>query len=315
MTSQPPPRSRFAPLVQGGAAFGGLFHPVDPDQVQQALETAWELGLRAFDTAPHYGVGRSEELVGRFLRTKPRDEFVLSTKVGRLLVDDPDAPTEGEGYVATPHRRRVPDYTADGVRRSLDASLERLGLDRVDVALVHDPEDHLDTAVREAAPALAELRSQGVLGGFGVGTNFSATAERFVAETDLDHLLLAGRYTLLERGPAETLLPACAEHGVAVLAAGVFNSGLLVDPTAAGARYNYVEAPADIVARAQRMEAACTRAGVSLRAAAVQFPARHPAVTAVVLGAGSAAEVRDSWEQLQVPVPESLWGELADLAG
>lgn len=308
-----PPSTRFAPLVQGGAAFGGLYEPVDPEEVRSALQAAWDLGLRAFDTAPHYGVGLSEELVGRFLQLQPRPDFVVSTKVGRLLVDDPAARTEDAGFVGTPRRRRVLDYSADGVRRSLEESLTRLGLDHVDLALVHDPEDHLEPALREAAPALAELRDQGVIGGFGVGTNFAATAERFVQETDLDHVLIAGRYTLLERGAGETLLPACAARGVAVLAAGVLNSGLLVSPGAADAHYDYEQAPPEVVQRAQLLEAACRRHSVSLRAAALQFPLRHPAVTAVVLGAGTAADIRDSHEQLAVEVPDELWAELDEL--
>jgi len=303
----------FAPLVQGGAAFGGLYAPVDDGTVQQALEEAWAAGIRAFDTAPHYGVGLAEERLGAFLSGRPRDEFVVSTKVGRLLVDDPDAPTEGDGFVDTPRRRRVRDYSADGVRRSLEESMQRLGLDRIDLALIHDPEDFLDAAVGEAAPALSRLRDEGVIGGYGVGTNFADVALRLVQETDLDTVLIAGRYTLLDRSAGSALLPACAERGVAVLAAGVLNSGLLADPGAADAHYDYALAPADVVARARRLQDACAAYDLELRAAALQFPLRHPAVRAVVLGAGTAAAVRDSMAQLAAEVPDALWDELESI--
>jgi D-threo-aldose 1-dehydrogenase len=305
------PGPTFAPVVQGGAAFGGLYAPVPDEVVEEALAAAWAGGVRAFDTAPHYGVGLGEERMGRFLATRPRAEFVLSTKVGRLLVDDPAAPTEAEGYVGTPRRRRVRDYSPAGIRRSIEESLQRLGLDRVDLVLIHDPEDYLDQAVDEAAPTLSALRDEGVIGGYGVGTNYAEVALRLVTETDLDHVMIAGRYTLLERGAVGLeLLEACLARGVRVLAAGLLNSGLLADPDAADAHYDYEIAPAEVVQTAQRLQQACRRHGVELRAAALQFPLRHPAVSAVVLGAGTAETVRDSAEQLRVEVPESLWTEL-----
>jgi len=300
----------FGPVVQGGAGFGGLYEPIDDDTVRMALQTAWDAGVRAFDTAPHYGVGLSEERLGRFLADQPRDEFVLSTKVGRLLLDDPDAPDAGEGFVATPRRRRVRDYSADGVRRSLEESLQRLGLDRVDLALLHDPEDFLDQAVAEGAPALGALRDEGVIGGFGVGTNFAEVALRLVTETDLDHVMIAGRYTLLDRTGAEELLPACAERGVTILAAGVLNSGLLVDPDAENPFFDYEPAPPHLVAKARHLQETCARYGVDLRAAALQFPLRHPAVGAVVVGARTAPAVADTMEQLAVHIPPTLWAEL-----
>ena len=301
-------------VVQGGAGFGNLYRAVEADVVQQALETAWDLGVRSFDTAPHYGVGLGEERLGRFLAGQPRDEFTISTKVGRLLVEDPAAPTEAEGFVGTPTRRRIRDYSAAGVRRSLEDSLSRLGLDRIDLVLIHDPEDFLDAAITEAAPALSVMRAEGVIGGYGVGTNYSEVALRLVRETDLDTVLIAGRYTLLDRGAGAQLLPACVERGVEVLTAGLFNSGLLADPDAADAHYNYGRPPATVVDTARRMQQTCLDHGVSLRAAALQFPLRHPAVTAVVLGATTAAEVRDGCQQLQEPVPEELWSALERLS-
>ncbi|MFC7618923.1 aldo/keto reductase [Microlunatus sp. GCM10028923] len=304
-------RSPFGPVLLGGAGYANLYAAVSEDEAQAGLTTAWELGLRAFDTAPHYGAGLSEERLGRFLCTRPRDEFVVCTKVGRLLVDDPAASADAEGFADAPRRSRRFDYSADGVRRSLSESLQRLGLDRIDLALVHDPEDHLDQALGEAAKALSALRAKGVIGGWGVGTNFAATAERFVAETDLDHLMIAGRYTLLDRR-ADRLLGAAAERGVAVLTAGVLNSNILVDP-APGARFNYVPAPAPLLAAAQQMEAVCRRYGSTLRAAALQFGLRDPRVTGVVLGAGLPDLVADSVEQLGAVIDEACWAELEAL--
>jgi D-threo-aldose 1-dehydrogenase len=301
-------------VVQGGAAFGGLYRPVDDETVHEALQTAWDLGVRAFDTAPHYGVGVSEERLGRFLAERPREEFTLSTKVGRLLVDDPAAPTEDEGFAGTPRRRRVRDYSAAGVRRSLEESLTRLGLDRVDLALIHDPEDHLDTAVQEAGPALSALRDEGVIGGYGVGTNFSEVALRLVQQTDLDAVLIAGRYTLLDRRAEAQLLPACTERGVQVLTAGLLNSGLLADPDAADPHFDYAAASPEIVTVAQELQRRCRRFGVELRAAALQFPLRHPAVAAVVTGAGTAAEVRDCHAQLEADIDAELWAELDEVS-
>lgn len=303
-------RPVFGPVVQGGAAFGGLYHATDENTVRGALQAAWDIGIRAFDTAPHYGVGLSEERLGRFLVDQPRDAFVVSTKVGRLLVEDPTARTESDGFLGTPTRRRVLDYSAAGVRRSLEESLERMGLDRIDLVLIHDPEKFLDEAVNEAAPALSALRADGVIGGFGVGTNYVDTALRLVTETDLDTVMLAGRHTLLERGADPGLLAACAERGVDVLAAGPLNSGLLADPGGLEPHFNYEPAAPALVRTALALEATCHRYGVSLRAAALQFPLRHPAVSAVVLGPGTAAEVLDCRQQLDVVVPEELWAEL-----
>lgn len=299
-------------LVFGCASIGGLYKPASAKQAHQALTAAWDAGIRAFDTAPHYGVGQSEEFLGAFLRDRPRDEITLSTKVGRLLVEDPDAQDGTEGYFGNAKRSRVRDYSGDGIRRSLEESLERLGLDRVDTLFVHDPEDHMDAAIGEAAPALADLRDQGVIGSFGVGTNYAEVARRFVDETACDRLMIAGRYSLLDRRAEDVLLDRCAERGVEVLVAGVLNSGLLADP-APGAPFNYEPAPTWLIEVAQGMQAACARHGVSLRAAALQFPIRHRAITALVTGAGRPETVRDTVESLRVTVPEELWAELEEL--
>src|SRR5690606_9196433 len=213
-----------------------------------------------------------------------------------------------EGFAGAAQRVRIRDYSAAGVRRSLEESLQRMGLDRIDLALVHDPEDHLAAALGEAAPALSALRAEGVIDGWGVGTNYAATAERFVAETDLDHLMIAGRWTLLDRR-ADRMLTAAAERGVAVLTAGVLNSNILVDP-APGARFDYEPAPESLLARVRAMADVCRRDGVELPAAARQFGLCDPRVSAVVLGAGLADLISDSVEQLAAEVPEECWADL-----
>lgn len=299
-------------MILGCASMGGLYRPTTEDEAHEALHAAWELGVRSFDTAPHYGAGQSEEYLGAFLRTKAREDFTLSTKIGRLLYNDPTAEDGAAGFYGAPRRSRRRDYSAAGVRRSLEESLERLGLDRVDVLLVHDPEEHMPQALGEAAPALAALRDEGLIRAWGVGTNYAEVAERFVREAGADAVLIAGRYSLLDRRAEHGLLAACAEHEVEVLAAGVLNSGLLVDPQP-GAPFNYAPAPEWILAAAQRMAAACARHGVSLRAAALQFPSRHPAVTEVVTGAGRADSIRDTVAQLSAEVPAALWAELDEL--
>ena len=296
----------------GGAQIGGLYQAVDEATSTAVLTAAWAAGVRRFDTAPHYGAGQSEQRLGAFLSQFPREDYVLSTKVGRLLVDT-DEETEGvEGFFGAGRRRRIWDFSADGVRRSLEQSLERMGLDRIDIVLLHDPDHAMDQAVGEAYPALAQLRSEGAIGSVGAGMNTVAPLVRFVAETDIDTLMLAGRYTLLDQEALAELLPACVQHGVSVIAAGVFNSGLLADPKP-GAAYNYVEVPADILARAQQIQRLCVDHGVPLRAASVQFPLRHPGVTTVALGTRTAVHVHDTVGSFEFPIPETLWADLAEV--
>ena len=294
----------------GGAQIGGLYTAVDEATSTATLTAAWEAGVRRYDTAPHYGAGLSEQRLGAFLSQFPRDEYVLSTKVGRLLLNTDDD-TEGvEGFFGAGQRHRVWDFSADGVRLSLEQSLDRLGLDRIDIALLHDPDHAMDQAVGEAFPALAELREQGAIASVGAGMNTVAPLARFVAETDIDILMLAGRYTLLDQSALTVLLPACVDRGVDVIAAGVFNSGLLADPKP-GATYDYVEVAPDVLARAQHIQRVCADHGVPLRAAAVQFPLRHPAVTTVCVGTRTAAHVADTVSSFEFPIPEALWSDLA----
>ncbi|MEV0408847.1 aldo/keto reductase [Actinoallomurus sp. NPDC050550] len=302
--------ARVTRIGFGAAAIGGLYASVDAADAEAAIQAAWDGGVRYFDTAPHYGVGLSEERLGAFLRERPHTDFTVSTKVGRLLVPAEVPPPDGvDGFHGTPARTRVRDYSRDGVRRSLDDSLERLGLDRIDIALIHDPDDHVEQAIDEAYPALRELRDQGTVGAIGVGMNETAALARFVRETDLDCVLVAGRYTMLDHSAAEDLLPLCAERGVGVIAGGAFNSGLLAAPRP-GMRYDYAVAPPSVLARALRMKEICERHGTPLRAAALQFTAAHQAITTVLLGARSAAEVSDGLRMAGFPVPAKLWSDL-----
>jgi D-threo-aldose 1-dehydrogenase len=297
-------------LSLGGAAIGNLFTEVDEQAAAAAIDAAWAGGIRTFDTAPHYGLGLSERRLGQALRQRPRPEYVLATKVGRLLQPAPQPyGMDPDGFAVPATYTRTFDFSADGVRRSLEASLRRLGLDRVDVALIHDPDEHGEQALREAYPALERLRAEGTVRAIGVGMNQTALLTRFVTDTDIDVVLVAGRYTLLDQSAADALLPAALARGVAVIAGGVFNSGLLAAP-AAGAHYDYQVAPDSLLARARELEAVCGRFGVPLRAAAARFPLRHPAVASVLIGARSAAEITDAIRLRELEIPPALWDAL-----
>ncbi len=300
------------PLVFGGAPIGGLYAPVSDAVAAETLTAAWAAGIRAFDTAPHYGAGLSERRIGEFLAGRPRDEFAVSTKVGRRLVPAAGDTEGAEGFYGTPPLTRIRDYSRDGVLRSLEESLRRLGLDRVDIALIHDPDDFLPEAADGAYPALAELRGQGVVGAIGAGMNFTAPLTWLVERCDLDCVLVAGRYTLLDDSAAKSLFPLCLRRGVAVLAGGVFNSGILAGADDDGATYDYAPAPPAVAARARLMRDACARHGVPLAAAALQFTLRHPAVTAAVVGARTAGEIASDVSYLSTHIPDALWAELEE---
>lgn len=303
---------RVGPNAFGVAPLANLGHEVSDAQAAEALEAAWAAGVRYFDTAPHYGMGLGERRLGEFLRAKPREEFVLSTKVGRLLVDGPDDPRpDDEGFAVTTTLRRRRDYSQDGVRRSLEESLERMGLDRVDVVFVHDPDDSFADALDGAFPALDSLRREGVIGSYGAGMNQQEMLARFVRDTDLDVVMCAGRYTLLEQGALDELLPAAQEREVSVVAAAVFNSGLLArDRPPAGVTYDYAPAPPALLERVNAIADVCEGHGVSLPAAALQFALGHPAVATVCTGARSAEQVQRNAALFDVPIPEQLWADL-----
>ncbi|NYI04222.1 aldo/keto reductase [Allostreptomyces psammosilenae] len=299
----------------GGAPIGNLYQAVEEEQATAAVDAAWEAGIRYFDTAPYYGVGLAERRLGRALAGRDRASYVLSTKVGRVLEPDPDrVDRRGEhGFdVSTGLRPRF-DFSRAGVLRSLTESLERLGLDRVDVVYLHDADDHLDQAAGEAFGVLAELRDQGVVRAIGAGMNSAAALTRLVRETDMDVVMLAGRYTLLEQGALDDLLPAAVERGTSVVVAGPFNSGLLSRPVpTAEQRYEYAAAPADLLARARRLAEVCERHGTTLPAAALAFPLGHPAVVSVCAGMRSPLEVRENAARARAGVPAELWAELKE---
>jgi D-threo-aldose 1-dehydrogenase len=302
----------ITPLGLGCAPLGNLFSAISDDDAAATVDAAWDAGVRLFDTAPLYGNGLSERRLGAALATRPRDEFVLSTKVGRLLREPPPGTALDTIFVDVPNLDPVFAYSRDAVLRSIDESLNRLGLDRIDVVHVHDPDDHEDEALAGAFPTLIELRDQGVIGAVGCGMNQWQMLDRFVDRVDLDCVLLAGRYSLLDRSGAEVLLRHCAERGVGVVLGGVFNSGLLADPHH-NTTYDYVSAPDALVVRARAMARVCGERGVSLTAAALQFALRHPAVSAVVVGARSVAEVRADAAAATAPIPDDLWDTLAAL--
>jgi D-threo-aldose 1-dehydrogenase len=288
-------------LGLGTAPLGGLFAPVAEADAIAVVERALAAGIRLVDTAPLYGYGVAEERVGRVLAREPRESFLLSTKVGRLI--RPGTPDQ-EFLNAPPGRAAVFDFGYDGALRSLEESLERLGLDRVDIVLVHDPDDHVDGALAGAVRAVVDLRDQGVVGAVGVGVN--RPLSRFVREADLDCVLLAGRHTLLDRSAVDEFLPLCLERGVSVIAGGVFNSGVLAE----GATFDYAPAGRDVLERVEALRAVCERHGVPLKAAALQFPLRHPAVTTVLTGVRSVAELEENVRLFALDLPADLWAEL-----
>ena len=308
-------------LAFGGASIGGLYRPVAAKDAADMVDYAWSTGIRSIDVAPLYGYGASERAMGAALAGRPRAEFVLSTKVGRLVREAGDVRAGDEVdlqalghrddafYANTDGRRVVFDFSADGVRRSVEASLERLGLDRVDILYIHDPDSHWRMALGEAYPALERLRSDGVVAAIGVGMNQSAMLARFAQETDMDVFLVANRYTLLDQQALPELLPLCLARGIAVVVGGVMNSGVLVDPQP-GSHFDYGPAPAAVIARARRIGAVCDRYGVSRRAAAIQFPLAHPAVVGLIAGVRTRAHLDDYPESLRLSIPNELWEEL-----
>ena len=296
----------------GGGPLGGLFTPVGEVDAAAALDAAWASGIRYFDTSPHYGIGQSEQLIGRALRGRPRGDFTLSTKVGRILVpQDPAGRMDDGGFQVPARHRRVWDFSRDGIRRSVEDSLTRMGVDGFDVLFLHDAEPHFEWALRDGFPALAGLRAEGMVRAIGAGMYDTAMLTRLVRETDADVVMLAGGYTLLNQHAADDLLPACAERGVSVLSVSVFNSGVLASPRpAADATFNYEPAPPEIIQRANAIADICEAHGVPLPRAAMAFPLRHPVVAGIVLGMRSAAEVHANVAGFETPVPEALWTDL-----
>jgi D-threo-aldose 1-dehydrogenase len=300
---------RVTRMGLGGAPLGGLFADVGDDVATRLVLRAHELGVRYFDTAPLYGSGKSERRYAGALAQIPRDEFVLSTKVGRLL-EPVVGPPDSAPFVNAPAVAPVFDFSRDGVLRSLEASLERLGLERVDIALIHDPDDHFEQAIGGAYAALAELRSQGVVKAIGAGMNQWQMPARLAREGDFDCFLLAGRYTLLDQSGLVELLPMCEEKGISIVIGGPYNSGILASDLSPGATFDYMAAPPLLLDKARRISAVCDRHGVPLKAAALQFGLAHPAVAATIPGARSVAEVEENLAMAAHPIPVQLWEEL-----
>ena len=292
----------------GTAPLAGLFQEVDEADALAAIERAWDAGVRFFDTAPLYGHGLAEIRLGKVLRQKPRDEFTLASKVGRLLRADVP-PEPGQSFRGTPPVNPTFDFSYDGAMRSVDESLERLGLDRIDILHIHDPDDHYDEALNGAYRALDRLRSDGTIGAVSAGMNQAEMLTRFAREADFDCFLLAGRYTLLDQVALNELLPECVERGIAIIAGGVYNSGILADPKP-GAHYNYLAAPPDLLERAQKIRDVCARHHVPLKAAAEQFPLGHPAVECVVVGCRSVAQLDESLAMFELDIPPDMWRDL-----
>jgi D-threo-aldose 1-dehydrogenase len=312
---------RVTEIGFGGAPLGNLFAAVTEADAQTSLATAWDSGCRYFDTAPLYGYGLSERRCGDALRAKPRDQYVLSTKVGRLI--RPGAHLRNGGtdfHTPMPFHARF-DYSYDATMRSIEDSLQRLGLDRIDVALIHDvgrdwhgdrQPEVMRQAMAGAAKALMELRAAGQIGAIGLGVNEVEPCEQAMEQGDFDCFLLAGRYTLLEQGPLDRLFPACRKRNISVIIGGPFNSGLLARVGQPSATYNYGAVPPEIAKRAAALHAACARHDVPLPAVALQFPLAHPAVAAVIPGARNAAEVASHWQWARLRIPAALWDDLRE---
>jgi D-threo-aldose 1-dehydrogenase len=296
----------------GGASAGNLYQQTTDQEAGAAVDRAWAGGIRYFDTAPHYGLGLSERRLGAALRNRPRELFAISTKVGRMLEPNPQpagSDLAAGGFAVPDMLRRRFDFGAAAVRPSLEDSLERLGLDRVDLVYVHDPDDHVDQALAGAIPELLRLRDEGLVTAVGVGMNQWRAPLRMVRETDIDVVMLAGRWTLLDRS-GQPLLDECAARGVAVVAAAPFNSGLLARARPQdGAFFNYRPASPEMLARARTLATVCERHGISLPDAAIQFPLRHPAVASVVSGMRTGEQVASTLAHFAAAVPDEAWTE------
>jgi D-threo-aldose 1-dehydrogenase len=304
-------------LGYGAAAVGNLYRAVDDESARRLLDAAWDAGVRYYDTAPHYGLGLSERRLGEMLRSRPREEFVLSTKVGRLLVPDPEGAgrRDDDLFEVPADHRRVWDFSESGIRRSLEESLRRLGLDAVDVLYLHDVERSGDArqAIDSGVAALARMRDEGLVRAIGIGSSDLGAIEHAVRTDAVDLVMLPGRYTLLEAPAQDVVLPLCEEKGVGIVNVAVFNSGLLATPEpSASSPYEYRQAPADKLRRAQELARACREVGVELPTAALQFSARHPAVVSVVVGADTPEQIRQNAERMSAPVPDELWQVLAE---
>jgi|JI10StandDraft_1071094.scaffolds.fasta_scaffold285936_2 D-threo-aldose 1-dehydrogenase len=314
----------FTELGFGAAPIGNLFKAISDDQAHAVLEAAWAGGVRYFDTAPLYGLGLSETRLNRLLRDKPRESYVLSSKVGRILKAVPPDQRDGIGkWIDVPSRQEIYDYGYDATMRSLEFSLERLGVDRIDILYVHDLDifNHgsaealqarLDAFMAGGYRALLALRDQGVIRAFGGGINEWQPCQWLLERGDFDLFLLAGRYTLLEQEAQESFLPLCVDRGVGIVVGGPYNSGILATGPKPGAHWNYAPAPDWVMQKAARLQGVCARHGVRLVDAAFQFPLRHPAVVSVIPGGQGLEEMASNLKAAQTKIPQALWDQLRD---
>lgn len=312
----------FTELGFGAAALGNLYRAHSEKDAQATFAAAWSAGIRYFDTAPLYGLGLSETRLNHFLRGKKREDYVISTKVGRLLeVSPPDLRTGIGKFFDTPSRREIFDYSYDGIMRSLEVSLERLGIDSVDILFVHDidvfthkseeaRDAHVKTLMEHGYKALIRLRDEKVIKAFGAGVNEWQVCETLAKRGDFDLFLLAGRYTLLEQEALNSFLPLAQERGIGIVLGGPYNSGILASGAKPGAMYNYDLAPRHIVDRVKKIEAVCARHKVKLPQAALRFPLTHPAVVSVIPGAAAPKEVALNMKTLGTKIPKGLWKDL-----
>lgn len=306
-------------LGYGAANVGNLYRALSDEQAWEILQTAWDCGVRYFDTAPHYGLGLSEKRLGAFLQTKPRDKFVVSTKVGRLLRPNSDWTgelDEANDFAVPAREKRVFDFSAAGIRASVEESLERTGLDRFDILYLHDPEradvpEPLVERLDSALGAMAELRESGSVSAIGVG---SMTVDALLTSAEsgiVDLLMVAGRYTLAEQPALADVIPACRERGIGIVNASVFNSGLLAkDVPSADARYEYGDVPAEVLERVTAIAEVCRDFDVPLPAAALQYTLRESSVRSVVVGASRAEQMRQNVERMNLPISEEFWNKL-----
>jgi D-threo-aldose 1-dehydrogenase len=318
---------QFTELGFGAAPLGNLYRPLTEKEARATLDAAWSAGCRYYDTAPLYGLGLSETRLNGFLRAKPRDSYLISTKTGRLLeLCEPKDRSRQGAFFETPSRRERFDYGYDGVMRSLEFSLERLGLDHIDIVYAHDVDvfthgtkEAADTRFKELMEggyrALLKLRESGAIKAIGAGINEWDVAERLARAGDFDVFLLAGRYTLLEQDSLQSFLPYCVEKNIGVVIGGPYNSGILATGPKPGAFYNYAPAPAEVLERVARIQAICKAHGVKLAEAALRFPLGHPAIVSVIPGGQKPSEVLRNAEMIGRKIPAALWRDLkaADL--
>ncbi len=308
-------RITLTKLGLGCAQFGNLFRETTDEACTEAVLESWKSGVRYIDVAPHYGLGLGERRVGKAIKSLPREELIISTKVGRVLVPSPETAhlQDEQGFVVPADVKRVFDYSRDGIMRSFEDSLKRLDVDYIDILYLHDPDNHWESASTTGVQALIELRDQGVVKAIGAGMNQHEMLTRFVKETDIDLVMLAGRFTLLEQESLKELLPAAIERNVGIVNVGVYNSGLLAKPRPdADSNYNYAPAPAELLKRVNDIADVCEKFGTTLPQAALAYVQLHPAVCSVVLGARNGDQARSNGERFNgAPIDPALWTELA----